>query len=778
MSGNINPLGFTTQGVKAMQRFKNFGISILIFALLVVPSTTSSQNPEPPPEFSPLTTLRPVGPQRPRTPSTKFVKKKKPMPNRYIVVLDDDIVPDNVPVEVRRERLAAIANRHAQRHGGTVDFIYETALKGYAIELPNEAAAIALSNSPGVRWVEEDGLGEWFQAPASPQPSPPWGLDSLDSGLPAPSPDPVTGRTNGSYNFFADGTGVLVYVLDTGINTAHQEFMTPFFSRAIQAANCFQFANCVSGQTTGFHTFQTCGSGMPNASNNDCHGHGTFVAGALGGNQFGVAKNVTIRSVKVGSTFGPVDSAVIAGMNWVTGQHLANPSLPVVANVSLGIDEPNFGVENAVTNSMNAGVTYVAAAGNENQDARVWAPQNVNNVLVVGAVDWTGTRWSLSNWGPGVDLFAPGVLIVSALTGGNLCLWNGTNNSTCILSGTSWAAPHVTGAIAMYLQGKQGQTSCGPNPIQGAAPASGNVSTCPDRVTRYILANARRDVLNSTINGTLPSPNRFLSTASITGPANPIDNHPFFFWIQYMDFLNREPDNGGLQFYLNILNGCVPSDTECIKATRGALSANFFRSPEFGGRGGYVANLFNIVIGQRPKTVAELSDPTKVERPHYAEFITDLGTLTGTDAEVDVKKGQLAAAWLGRPEVQAILPNSLSNQQFVQKLESTAGVTLANESTLIANLNNGSQTRAQVLRAVAESNEVTTKFQLQNFVTMQYIGHLRREPENCHGSPDPANCGYIFHYNRFSPGGDPHQIENLITRGFIESPEYRRRFGP
>jgi len=138
----------------------------------------------------------------------------------------------------------------------------------------------------------------------------------------------------------------------------------------------------------------------------------------------------------------------------------------------------------------------------------------------------------------------------------------------------------------------------------------------------------------------------------------------------------------------------------------------------------------------------------------------------------------LEAAWLGRPEVQAILPNSLTNQQYVQKLESTAGVILANESTLIANLNNGSQTRAQVLRAVAESNEVTTKFELQNFVTMQYIAHLRREPEDCHGSPEPANCGYIFHYNRFGPPGDTHQIENLITRGFIESPEYRQRFGP
>jgi hypothetical protein len=224
--------------------------------------------------------------------------------------------------------------------------------------------------------------------------------------------------------------------------------------------------------------------------------------------------------------------------------------------------------------------------------------------------------------------------------------------------------------------------------------------------------------------------------------------------------------------------GCG-SDAECIKATRAALSANFFRSGEFGQRGGFVANLFNIVFGQRPKTVAELSDPSKVERPHFQEFMTDVSFLSVPDADLSAKKDQLAADWLGKAEVQAILPSSLSNQQFVQKLEFIAGgVTLANEGTLITNLNNGSQSRAQVLRAVAESPEVTSKFLLQNFETMQYIGHLRREPEDCHGSSDPANCGYIFHYNRFPSSGDPAPTENLITRGFIESSEYRQRFGP
>ena len=563
------------------------------------------------------------------------------------------------------------------------------------------------------------------------------------------------------------------YVLDSGINTGHDEFTTPFVSRASIAADCFNFVNCVGGQQTPFFNQQACLGSLPNASNNDCNGHGTAVASVIGGEQYGVAKEVTLKSVKIGSTNGAILSSSIAGVNWVTSQ--ASPNIRALASITAELPT-SAGVETAVQNSIGVGITYVVAAGNNNNNAAIISPANVADAITVGAVDWNGVRPSFSNFGPGVDMFAPGVGVLVALTGNSLCQWNGTNSASCIVNGTSFAAPHVAGAVAMYLSNKPGQTSCAANPITGVAPQVGNLSACPDRVARFIKANATLDKLTSSINGTLTSPNRFLRVLSIPGPANPIDNHSFFFWIQYMDFLNREPDNGGLQFYVNIMNGCAPTDTECIKATRAALSANFFRSPEFGGRGGYVANLFNIVIGQRPKTPQELNDPSKVERPHYQEFITDLQFLTGTDAEVNTKKTQLAGTWLARPEVQAILPSSMTNTQFVQKLGMTAGVTLTNEAAYIANLNSG-QTRAQVLRAVAEDSQITNMFQLANFVTMQYIGHLRREPENCHGSPDPANCGYIFHYNRFGQGGDPHAIENAITRGFIESPEYRRRFG-
>ena len=150
-----------------MLRLKNYAVSSLVIALLVVPSTTLSKELYPP-EFSPLITSLHAPPQDPVTPPTKFVKgKKNIIPNRYIVVLNDDVVSDDEPIEVRRARVTEIADRHAETYGGVRDYIYETALKGYAIELPNEAAAVAISKLPEVRWVEEDAVGEWAMSMSS-----------------------------------------------------------------------------------------------------------------------------------------------------------------------------------------------------------------------------------------------------------------------------------------------------------------------------------------------------------------------------------------------------------------------------------------------------------------------------------------------------------------------------------------------------------------------------------------------------------------------------------
>jgi subtilisin family serine protease len=768
-----------------MLRLGILAISLVILVFVALPLTTSSQNQRP---------------QGPRRPLTKFVKRENAIPNRYIVILNDDVADNNLPREARLERVTEIANEHAQAHLGKPDYIYETAVKGYAIELLNEAAAVAISRRPEVQWVEEDQNLQLLQAPVSPQPSPPWGLDAVDGNMPAPAPNAL-GRTNGSYIFHGNGTGVNAYVIDTGINSNHAEFGTPpFVSRATQAADCVRNVDCRQGAHAPFSD-AFCQQGGPNTGNNDCAGHGTHVAAVLGGNTFGVSKAVNIRSIKacVTSFFTGVtcpDSAVMQAVNWVTSEHVTDSSVPKVVNMSLGgpgvFGEEPGGIDLAVRNSINSGVTYVLAAGNSDRDARFFHPQAVERALTIGAVDWNGVRMNvnglISNWGPGIDLWAPGTFIVSAKTGlagspaTDCSTWDGTNTDECRDHGTSFASPHVAGAVAIYLQNRTGLSNCAPFPITGPAPQqAANLSTCPDRVARYIKANAILDRLTN-INGTdangLPvvSPNRFLWSVTVPTAPNPIVAHRFFVWGLYADMLNREPDNGGLQFHVNQIETCM-GNQQCLNTMRGIVAANFVRSPEFGGKGGYIANLFNIVFGQRPKTPAELSDPSKVERPHFNEFISDMNFLSGTtDAQINLQKTTLALAWLGRSEVQAIFAN-MNHAQFVQKLEMTAGVPLPNRQALIDSLNNNSQSRAQVLRAVAEHPDIVNKFVLQNFITMQYIGHLRREPEDCHNSPDPPNCGYIFHYNRFG-SGDPGVIQNLITQGFIESPEYRRRFGP
>ncbi|MDT4897393.1 MAG: hypothetical protein QOH25_2470 [Acidobacteriota bacterium] len=252
---------------------------------------------------------------------------------------------------------------------------------------------------------------------------------------------------------------------------------------------------------------------------------------------------------------------------------------------------------------------------------------------------------------------------------------------------------------------------------------------------------------------------------------NAIDDPAPFICQQYHDLLNRQGEPAGIQFYLNILGGCQPGDTECTKYTRGAVTANFFRSPEFTQKSLFVMYLYLTSLGQRPATDAELADPAKnsFERPHYIEFMTDLQSISDPNddkAIVSAKKDALTIAWLQRAEIQQIY-SGLSNAAFVQKLEDTAGVTLANHNQLVTDLNSGVKTRAQVLRLIVESPEVNTKLKKPAFVTMGYFGLLRR---------DPDLPGYVFHNNRFQLAVEMDMLQNIIVRGFIESPEYRSRF--
>lgn len=273
-----------------------------------------------------------------------------------------------------------------------------------------------------------------------------------------------------------------------------------------------------------------------------------------------------------------------------------------------------------------------------------------------------------------------------------------------------------------------------------------------------------------------------------------IADYDFFIQQNYIDLLKRFPEAGAdgiygtaddpLKFYVDILNGCNPSDIECVKYTRGALSANFFRSPEFQRKGNYVMYLYMVSIGQRPVTPAELplkNDPTLNDRPHYTEFFADLSSISTPNddpALTNAKKDALAVDWISRPQIQSLYPSSLTNAQFAQKLADTAGVTLSSATqSAVAS----ASTRAQILRIIAESPEVDAKFYNPAFVTMEYLGYLRRDPEDCHNSANwsdgtPSSCGFIFHNQRFQNVANKDFLENTIVRGFIESPEYINRF--
>lgn len=202
-------------------------------------------------------------------------------------MLNDDAVSKNANANARRTQVSTIADSFVQQHGGKVGFVYETALSGFSIELPNEAAAIAISRSPRVKYVEEDALGQV----ADTQFSPPWNLDRIDQESP---------NLDGQYVYNANGSGVTAYVIDTGIRSTHVEFG----GRASIAAD--------------FVGSESCNS----SGNNDCNSHGTHVAGILGGATYGVAKGVTIRSIKVCTASGICTvSATVNGINFATNEH-------------------------------------------------------------------------------------------------------------------------------------------------------------------------------------------------------------------------------------------------------------------------------------------------------------------------------------------------------------------------------------------------------------------------------------------------------------------------
>jgi subtilisin family serine protease len=336
--------------------------------------------------------------------ASELRRVENPIEGKYIVVFKEDALQPGARGGAADAPGLAVAVERAtvdlaSRFDLKVERVYQHALAGFATEASPESIRKVMQD-PRVDYVEEDGMV--FLNPT--QTSAPWGLDRIDQ-----RDRPL----NGSYIYNYTATNVRVYVIDSGIRASH----TDFGGRVLSGATAIS-----DGRGT-----------------DDCNGHGTHVAGTVGGATCGVAKGVRLVPVRVfGCTGGSANSTIISGIDWVR----ANRVLPAVANMSLG-GGASSATDTATNNLINSGVTVVVAAGNDNANACNYSPARVSNAITVGSTTSTDVRSSFSNWGSCVNIFAPGSSIRSA--------WHTSNTATNTINGTSMASPHVAGAAALYL---------------------------------------------------------------------------------------------------------------------------------------------------------------------------------------------------------------------------------------------------------------------------------------------------------------------------------------
>ena len=346
----------------------------------------------------------------------------EPIKDSYVIVLREGADPTSV---------AAVA-------GIRPNHVYTAVLNGFSATL-NEGQLNALRHNPSVDYIEPD---QEFTADVTVT-ARSWGLDRIDQR---------NRPLSGTYSYTTTASNVYAYVIDTGIYTGHSDF-------GGRAANVYDAFG---------------GNGQ------DCHGHGTHVAGTIGGANYGIARGVRLRGVRVLNCSGSGStSGIIAAVDWVRNNRVN----PAVANMSLG-GGFSSSLNTAVSNLHNSGVFVAVAAGNSAANACNYSPASASTVYTTAASTSSDARASYSNYGSCVDGYAPGSSITSA--------WIGGSTATRSISGTSMASPHVAGVAALYKA------------------TAGNVSS--STIASWINSNATTSVISGNVSGT---PNRLLFKSTL-----------------------------------------------------------------------------------------------------------------------------------------------------------------------------------------------------------------------------------------------------------------------
>ena len=366
-----------------------------------------------------------LAPMMEKQPGGKYIN------DAYIVILNDDV--DETEVDGESDRICK--ERNTKRNKS-----FKHALKGFTVTL-SALEIEEVRKDPRVKYIEQDQMA----TAVATQTGATWGLDRLDQpSLPL----------SATYTYDKNGSAVEAYIFDTGINTDHAEF---------------------TGRVLAGYNTVTLG-----ASAKDDNGHGSHVAGTVGGTTYGVAKGITLIPVKVLNSAGSGSfSGIIAGIDWAIANHTTKPA---VGNMSLGGTGTSATLETAVRNAINDGIVMCLAAGNSASDASGFTPARTAEAITVGATTSTDGFASYSNYGAVVDILAPGSSITSA--------WYTSSTATNTISGTSMATPHVAGVAALYIENNPGATTAQVEAALKNSAVSGAITSVPAATVNLLLQSS------------------------------------------------------------------------------------------------------------------------------------------------------------------------------------------------------------------------------------------------------------------------------------------------